>query len=79
MQIQMIFTYYNFVRVHSAIGMTPAEKARVIEYLGQDTERKRWLYLIEEGSKITVSYLTIFINRILVHSQARGSVPKNDG
>jgi transposase-like protein len=26
MQIQMLFIYYNFVRIHSSIKMTPAEK-----------------------------------------------------
>ena len=30
MQLQVLFIYYNFVRVHSAIKMTPAEKAGVI-------------------------------------------------
>ena len=57
MQLQALFIYYNFVRVHSAIKTTPAEKPGVIEYWGQNTEKKRWLYLIEQASKIPVFYL----------------------
>jgi transposase-like protein len=30
-QLQGFWVYYNFVRIHSAIGMTPAEKAGVID------------------------------------------------
>ncbi len=59
MQLQALFTYYNFVRVHSAIKMTPAEKAGVIEYWGKDTEKKKWLYLIEQTSEIPVFILMI--------------------
>lgn len=64
MQLQVLFIYYNFVRVHSAIKMTPAEKAGVIEYLGQNTEKKRWLFLIEQGSRSASFYLTMVIHSI---------------
>ena len=57
----MLFVYYNFVRIHSSIKAALAEKAGVIKYWGQDTERKRRLFLIEQGSGMPVSSLTIFI------------------
>lgn len=52
LQLQLLFVYYNFVRVHSAIKTTPAEKAGVIEYFGRNTEKERWLFLIERSAKV---------------------------
>ncbi len=40
-------TYYNFVRPHTTLGMTPAEKAGIVLNLGQN----KWLGLIKEASK----------------------------
>ena len=52
----LLFIYYNFVRIHSAIKTTPAEKAGLIEYLGAETENKRWEFLIKEGSRIILLF-----------------------
>jgi transposase-like protein len=61
MHLKLLFTYYNFVRVHSAIKTTPAEKAGLIEYLDAETENKRWEFLIREGSRIIFYFLpTVF-------------------
>lgn len=40
-------TYYNFVRPHTTLGMTPAERAGITLPLGQN----KWLGLIKEASK----------------------------
>ena len=52
LQLNLLVTYYNFVRVHSAIKMTPVEKAGLIEYIGVKTERDKWKFLIREATKL---------------------------
>jgi len=46
-QLQGFWVYYNFVRKHSVIGMTPAEKAGVIDqWQQQKTVKERLRALI---------------------------------
>lgn len=63
-QLQMLLIYYNFIRVHSAIGKTPAEAAGFVEYWGKETERKRWLYLIEQASNMPV-FILMMVSTVL--------------
>ncbi len=44
--MQFLWVYYNFVRGHMAIGMTPAEKAGLISWFGFRYEPDRFLELI---------------------------------
>lgn len=49
--LNFAWVFYNFVRNHSAICCTPAEKAGVISYFSWiKTEKQRWLFLIERAS-----------------------------
>ncbi len=60
-QFGLLFIYYNFIRRHSAIKMTPAEKAGLMDYLDANTEKKRWKFLIKEATKqlaVCVVYFT---------------------
>jgi len=67
-QLRMLFIYYNFVRRHSAIKMTPAEKEGLIDYYDATNEKKRWRFLIKEATKQSVIVLCIFISRGLGQS-----------
>lgn len=49
LQFRLLFIYYNFIRKHSAIGMTPAEMAELIDYLNADNEKKKWKFLIKRA------------------------------
>jgi len=71
LQLQLLFAYYNFVRIHSAIGMTPAEKAGLIEYHCENSEKARWRDLIRRASEIGPFHLTLVINRIVGRSQKK--------
>ena len=64
-QIRLLFIYYNFVRRHSAIKMTPAEKEGLIEYFDANNEKKRWRFLIKEATKQLVFCFVYFISRRL--------------
>ncbi len=71
MQVGLLFAYYNFVRVHSVIKTTPAEKAGVIEYYGCKTEKSRWNFLIREATRSLNFYFLLTITRIM------GQCPKS--
>lgn len=47
--LDFIWIYYNYIRKHTTIGCTPAEKAGVIYYRDQKFEYDRLLYLIESS------------------------------
>lgn len=47
LHINFLLVYYNFVRIHMAIKQTPAEKAGLIEYLGERTEEAKFVTLIK--------------------------------
>jgi len=51
--------YYNFVRKHMAIKMTPAEKAGLIEYNGAKTKRDKWILLMKRAAN---SFYLLFIS-----------------
>lgn len=40
--LDLFVIYYNFIRIHQGIGMTPAQKAKINLNLGQN----KWLNLI---------------------------------
>ncbi|MCK5334258.1 MAG: DDE-type integrase/transposase/recombinase [Candidatus Aenigmarchaeota archaeon] len=44
--MEFLWVYYNFIRRHMAIGMTPAEKAGLINWFGFRNESDRFLELI---------------------------------
>lgn len=44
--MEFLWVYYNFVRDHMALGMTPAEKAGLINWFGFRREPDRFLELI---------------------------------
>lgn len=58
--LKFYYVFYNFIRKHSSIGMTPAEKAGVIKYKNKD----KWLELIKQAHFSYFSNLTTrFLNR----------------
>lgn len=62
LQFRLLFIYYNFIRKHSAIQMTPAEKAELIDYLDANTEKKRWKFLIKRATeKLLVCLLILSV------------------
>jgi transposase-like protein len=69
LHVNLLFIYYNFVRVHSVIRQTPAEKAGLIEYFDANTEVKRWKFLIKRATEQSYSSLTLFTTLILGQSQ----------
>ena len=50
MQMHGFWCYYNFIRQHSAIGMTPAQKAGIIKYYGCKTTKQRLLCVIQKAA-----------------------------
>jgi transposase-like protein len=48
--LRLLEIYYNFVRIHSAIKMTPAEKAGLIEYNNLRTKREKWIFLMRNAA-----------------------------
>ena len=69
-ELRFLEIYYNFIRRHMTIGMTPAEKAGLIEYYGCKNEESRLRYLIKQATQDAYSYLTLLINRICRQSQS---------
>ena len=69
LQVRLIEIYYNFVRKHSTIGMTPAEKAGLIEYFGCKNEKSKWRFLIKQATHSAYFCLTLYINRICRQSR----------
>lgn len=67
LHLNLVFTYYNFVRVHSAIRQTPAEAAGLIEYYGANSEKSRWNFLIREATRSLYFYLLSATSRIVGH------------
>lgn len=61
MQLAGFWVYYNFIRKHSAIGMTPAEKAGLIEYRDLNTVKERLQFLIEQAVIFWLRILSRFL------------------
>ncbi|MDE1825043.1 MAG: hypothetical protein KGH61_02665 [Candidatus Micrarchaeota archaeon] len=42
LQVNMLLIYYNFIRDHMSLSMTPLKKAGLIEYNDEKYETDRW-------------------------------------
>lgn len=63
-ELRFLEIYYNFVRNHMTIKMTPAEKAGLIEYFGCKNEESKWKFLIKQATHSAYFYLLSTINLI---------------
>ena len=57
--MRLIEIYYNFVKLHSAIKMTSAEKAGLVEYYGAKTKKDKWTLLMKGAAN---SFYLLFTN-----------------
>ena len=63
LQIGLLFAYYNFIRNHSAIQTTPAEKAGIIDYGGKTSEKGKWLLIIKRATQNT-NFILYYISNV---------------
>jgi transposase-like protein len=72
--LRLLEIYYNFVRKHMAIKMTPAEKAGLIEYNNAKRKKDKWIILMKNAAS---SFYLLFTNLKLgqsLKSQTRKSI-----
>ncbi len=55
LMLNLFVVYYNFIRVHQGINMTPAQKASLDLSLGQN----KWLGLIYEAKNLNRNNLMV--------------------